>query len=275
MNARVRWTQVCLNAFFRTRHLTYKPLALDGELGPMTERNIRHARYYLGLGASLERQSSAITDELIRTLKNPRRVVLGWAPERHERRLLVAGRRQRQRKAQVKAANRADEGTKAIAAASRMVGKTETGNNDAGWLRAMERDLPHHRLDWMIPGNPYCGFGVVWAWWVGAGVVLPDGAVYTPNICPWGGQKIGNAKFTRVAPENAKPGALVVFNFGSGGAKHVGLARGPMRGGVIPTVEFNTSPDSGGSQANGGGVWKRTRSRGLILCVLNVEKVAA
>ena len=79
VNKRVRWTQDLLNEFFDSRDLTYKKLTLDGELGPNTKRNIRHARYYLGLGKTIEAQSSQITDELIRTLKDPRRRLSGWS----------------------------------------------------------------------------------------------------------------------------------------------------------------------------------------------------
>lgn len=166
-----------------------------------------------------------------------------------------------------------DPGQLALAAAGRMVGKRETGDNDAAWLRQMEDDLPHDRLDWMIPGNPYCGFGCIWSWWAGARLLLPDGTVYTPNICPWGGTTQGQVRFVRCRPEDAKPGALVVMHFGSGGAKHVAMARGPMRNGQIPCREFNTSPSNAGSQANGGGCWDRTRPRGFVLCTLNVEPV--
>lgn len=176
----------------------------------------------------------------------------------------------------------ADPGILALAAAGRLLGKVETGYNDAPWLRQMENDLPHDRLDWMIPGQSYCGFGCIWSYWEGAGILLPDGTVYTPNLCPYGGHVehadivrgvgVQDTQFSRVDPTRVKPGGLIVFNFGSGGAKHVGLARAPMRNGVIPTREFNTSPSSGGSQSNGGGVWDKNRTRGLILCALNVAK---
>lgn len=174
-----------------------------------------------------------------------------------------------------------DIGLLALAAAHRMLNKHEVGYNDAPWLRQMENDLPHDRLDWMIPGQSYCGFGCIWSYWTGAKVLLPDGTVYTPNVCPWGGTvqvttahgETYKIKFTRVSPEQARPGALITFNFGSGGAKHIGLARGRMVNGSIPTREFNTAPGSGGNQANGGGCYDRNRARGLILCALNVELV--
>ena len=167
-------------------------------------------------------------------------------------------------------------GVLALRAARTMLGKTETGNNDAAWLRQIENDLPHNRLDWMIPGNPYCGLGVIWSYWKGAGLELPDGTVYTPNILSYAGTVFTardgrKYKLVKVAPKQATKGAIVVVDFTPGtGADHVCLARGPMRNGVIATVEFNTSPGNGGSQANGGGVYERTRPRAFVLGVLNV-----
>lgn len=171
----------------------------------------------------------------------------------------------------------APPGELALKAAGRMVGKTETAYNDAPWLRQMAADLlkAGANLDWMIPGQPYCGMGVIWAYLAGAGIKLPDNFVYTPNILNAAGTVVTDRegrkyKLVRVAPEQAKPGAIVVMDFNGGGADHVALARGPMRGGVIPTREFNTSPSNAGSQGNGGGVFDRTRPRAYVLGVLNV-----
>ena len=227
---------------------------VDGEIDADTKLAYRRAAYLIGL------PHFKLTTQCQLIMRNPAR----RTPQ-----MLARARKN------VKAweARKAGTGTNALRAAARMVGKSERGANDAPWLRQMEDDLPHNRLDWMIPGQPYCGFGCIWSWWAGAKTLLPDGTVFTPNICPWGGKTLGKVKFVRVAPEQAKPGALVVINFGSGGAKHVALARGPMRNGAIPTTEFNTSPTSAGSQANGDGVWKKTRPRGFVLCTLNVEPV--
>jgi hypothetical protein len=46
-----------------------------------------------------------------------------------------------------------------------------------------------------------------------------------------------------------------------------------MRGGVIPTRDFNTSPGNTGSQANGEGVYDRLRYRANVITVLNVVPV--
>ncbi|HYI79991.1 MAG TPA: hypothetical protein VEW67_03950 [Thermoleophilaceae bacterium] len=170
----------------------------------------------------------------------------------------------------------APPGQLALQAAGTMLGKTES-NNRAPWLQSMIDYVVKAggALTWMV-GQPYCGLGVIWSYLKGAGLKLPDGTVYTPNILSYHGETF-TAKdgrryvLRRVAPEQAHPGAIVVMDFTPGtGADHVALARGPMRGGVIPTREFNTSPSNGGSQANGGGVYDRTRPRAFVLGVLNV-----
>ena len=158
-------------------------------------------------------------------------------------------------------------GARALAYAGKFVGKTESppGSNDAPFLREWRENLKPRTLDWM-KGQPWCGLGCIAAWYFGAGVRLPDGVVFTPNIVAWANR---GERFTRIKPENARAGDLVVFNFvgGSSVADHVGLARGPARGGVIPTREANTVPSNSGSQADGGGWFDRSRPVGLIAVV--------
>jgi hypothetical protein len=54
----------------------------------------------------------------------------------------------------------------------------------------------------------------------------------------------------------AKPGDLVVFTF-----PHIAVVRGKPTSNGLPTIEGNTSPLSSGSQANGGTVAAKVRSR--------------
>ena len=203
-----------------------------------------------------------------------------WRKERNRRRKNVAALRARVKAvlARIKKLNEAilrrkqklqtTPGEKAADYLLRFVGKTEIppGSNDAPWLRQWEAGLPHDRLDWMIPGNPYCGFACVAAYWYGAKVMLPDNTVYTPAI-------VSRAKngdgFSVVPQEKARKGDLVVFNFpgGNGVADHVGLALGPPVFGQIKCVEANTSGTLAGSQDDGGGVFVRTRPTSLIAVV--------
>lgn len=60
----------------------------------------------------------------------------------------------------------------------------------------------------------------------------------------------------------AQPGDIVLFDWdgwAQNGPDHVGFVERNL-GGHIQTIEFNTSPGAGGSQGNGGGVYRRTRS---------------
>jgi hypothetical protein len=145
------------------------------------------------------------------------------------------------------------------------VGKTESpaGSNDAPFLALWRSKLP--TLAWM-KGQPWCGFACIAAWEFGAGVRLPDGVVFTPNIVAWANR---GEHFVKVDPGNARKGDLVVFNFpgGSTMADHVGLARGRAVNGVIPTREGNTSSSDSGSQSNGGGVFDRSRPVAQIAVV--------
>lgn len=145
------------------------------------------------------------------------------------------------------------------------IGKTESppGSNDAPFLAQWRKDIPS--LSWMR-GQPWCGFACRAAYHYAAHKELPDGVVYTPNIVAWA--KAGTNGFTAVPPTAAKVGDLVVFDWNPGtGADHVALALGPAVGGMIPTVEGNTSPSNAGSQGNGGGIFKRSRPVGLIAVV--------
>lgn len=173
-----------------------------------------------------------------------------------------------------------DIGARACHAGAKYVGLHETGYNDSSWLRKAEAFLVKlgHALGWMIPGNPYCGFGVIVEYEAGPRIFLPDNFVGTYNILPAAGRIVKDHagrryKLTRVALEHCRIGDILPMNFGSGGAKHVGIARGHMANGMVPTREWNTSPSNAGSQSNGGGVYDKWRSRGMIMGALRVEAV--
>jgi hypothetical protein len=192
----------------------------------------------------------------------------------------TSGRIKRLR-ARIVSAN-APVGDRIVAAAATWLGMWETdGPNDAPWLRAMEAVLVKAgaAIGWMIPRNPYCGMGVMAAVFKATGVLLPDGMVYTPNILDYAGLEFVSKttgkryRLVRVALSNAKPGAIVVCDFDGGGADHVCIARGPLRGGVMPTRDFNTSPTNSGSQANGGGVYDRARYAANLLGALELRPI--
>lgn len=88
---------------------------------------------------------------------------------------------------------------------------------------------------------------------------------FTPYICQDATNKTNG--LTKVAVQDVKKGDLVVFNFGSGEAKHVGVAVAGYQNGSVITCDGNTSSDAGGSQDNGGTVAKRMRPASYVICV--------
>jgi peptidoglycan hydrolase-like protein with peptidoglycan-binding domain len=66
----------------------------------------------------------------------------------------------------------------------------------------------------------------------------------------------------------AQAGDLVYFDWqggtGTSGVDHVGIVTGVRQDGQVETIEGNTSPSSGGSQSDGGGVYRRVRPRSVI-----------
>jgi peptidoglycan hydrolase-like protein with peptidoglycan-binding domain len=72
----------------------------------------------------------------------------------------------------------------------------------------------------------------------------------------------------QIKPADALPGDVIVFDFPGGyETDHIGFIRAKTPAGkkVVFTIEGNTSPPNGkGSQANGGGVYARTRSFSVI-----------
>lgn len=113
-------------------------------------------------------------------------------------------------------------------------------------------------------GIPYCAMFVSyclnWAGFEAAG--LPG--AYVPWILS------ANSDAGRlVANEEAQPGDLVMFDWqGDGVADHISIVEeNHPDEGWMQTIEGNTSPSSGGSQSNGGGVYRRARNYSSIIGV--------
>lgn len=113
-------------------------------------------------------------------------------------------------------------------------------------------------------GVPYCAMFISYCLdWAG---VTADGVpgAYVPWILS------ANSDAGRlVANEDAQPGDLVMFDWqGDGVADHIGIVEeNHADEGWMQTIEGNTSPGSGGSQGNGGGVYRRARNYGSIIGV--------
>lgn len=116
-------------------------------------------------------------------------------------------------------------------------------------------------------GATYGMDGVAWCamfvWWVfrqARALPLIPKTAYTPTFAQW-------FKDRRQWGSAPRPGAVVFFDFPGDGVNrisHVGIVEAVNRDGSIVTIEGNTSPGTGGSQRDGGGVYRRTRRAGIV-----------
>lgn len=117
-------------------------------------------------------------------------------------------------------------------------------------------------------GWPWCAFSAMLAAYVHGGKTAKAGfagkfnVLYVPDILA-AAQR--NLHGMRVVPwDEARPGDLVIFNFDGGVVDHIGRVVEVLDKGICRTVEGNTSSGGSGSQANGGGVYVRSRGRAEI-----------
>lgn len=125
-------------------------------------------------------------------------------------------------------------------------------------------------------GQPWCG-AFVGAIAEQAGANVTDRIVYTPYIYEDAKLRrngldgvVWKASFS-TGNTAAHSGDLVLFHFGSGGIKHVGMLVAPWKGGALQTVEGNTSFGGAGSQDNGGAVARRARDISLVHSIVSVR----
>lgn len=100
-------------------------------------------------------------------------------------------------------------------------------------------------------------------------VAAIGGFTYNTDICI---QKARAKGCSFVSAHDAEPGDVVIFNWeeDGGATDHVGLVEKNLGGGVLQTIEGNTSSGAAGSQSAGNGVWRRVRSA-AIACVIRPD----
>lgn len=125
------------------------------------------------------------------------------------------------------------------------------GGKISDWIRATGYNSP----------VPWCGC------FVNAAIIragVPSGAGwigYTPAIVAHA--RRGTDGWKWVGPSEGRRGDLALFDTPGGDpAVHVGLVLARVDASTYDTVEGNTSSGPGGSQSNGGGVFRRQRSTG-------------
>lgn len=151
-----------------------------------------------------------------------------------------------------------ENGKGALAAlkwAQAQIGTTENppgsnwGGKITGWIRLAGYTSP----------VPWCGCFANAACMAGG---VPSGAGwigYTPAIITHARNGVGGWSWH--GPSEGRPGDLALFDTPGGDpAVHVGMVELKLHASSYQTVEGNTSSGSGGSQDNGGGVFRRQRS---------------
>ncbi|MBD5169958.1 MAG: CHAP domain-containing protein [Oscillibacter sp.] len=103
-----------------------------------------------------------------------------------------------------------------------------------------------------MDGNPWCMMFVQWCFAM-AGRQLPHRTASCSDLLSWY-RKYASERIV-TAP---KPRDIVIYNFG-----HTGILESAAAD-TVTVLEGNTSAGAAGSQDNGGGVFRRTRSRTLV-----------
>lgn len=148
-------------------------------------------------------------------------------------------------------------GEKVIVWAAKQIGTTESpaGSNWGGkiteWIKYTGYDFPVY----------WCGCFACY------GVVKVGGAKVSNRIrLGYTGYIVEDAKagqngLIEVSYDNARAGDVVVYTF-----DHIGIVESVTAEGLL-AIEGNTSSGSSGSQSNGGGVFRRLRSRSDVLLI--------
>lgn len=143
-----------------------------------------------------------------------------------------------------------------LVVASREIGTLEEGRNIVKYWPAL--NLPQGNTN----GWAWCAAFTTWVF-LQCKIdlrTLVTWPYYCPNIVKWA----QDSKRWKIA--DPRPGDLVLYSFtNSRVAGHIGIHERTLPGDLYQAIEGNTSPGNVGSQANGGGVYRRIRSRKVIL----------
>jgi len=123
---------------------------------------------------------------------------------------------------------------------------------------------------WNQDDVPYCGMAVA-RWWQQAGFKIPRELAlkidYIPELVSLATQK--KHRLSLIHKNRVRKGDAVAYDFptADGVADHVGIFEEwvDKKRGIFRAIEANTSPGTGGSQANGDGVFRRTRDVGNVI----------
>lgn len=249
--ADVRALQERLNAELDHRRLSWRKVVVDGQFGPRT----LHACAFLGWALGFSgRRLEEITGSEPRLSKRAQRIL------RQPRRRSPAERaRERIRRRKLRALRRAhSEGPAAAVAYIREMaakGVHEVGSTNTGGL------VDRWQAYFGLRAQPWCGCFAGYAAKVVGGSQATTWFPYGPSIMA--DARVGKNGVREMPFEDAEPGDILVL----WGGQHIATAIARPSGATIATGEGNTSPNDRDSQADGGCVALKTRSRADISCV--------
>lgn len=240
--------QRALNARYDHFGINHR-VAVDGDFGRQTLKAVRQIAWLMGVrGDAREKlgrgRVSISTQRLVRK---------GREKTRLER--LAATRRRRYRK-KLRRHYAASGGERAVKVARTQLGVTEdpAGSN---WGPQVSKYI--RQCGYTFPVY-WCGAFVSWCL-SEAGAKVPTWIRlgYTGYITA--DARAGANNLRAISWENARPGDIVVYAF-----DHIGMIES-VSGDTLTAIEGNTSSGSSGSQSNGGGVFRRQRSRSDVVTI--------
>lgn len=161
-----------------------------------------------------------------------------------------------------------------IAEAFRMYGgKEPTGDIATAALERARGELGYLEAsgnrtkfgDWYgMDGQPWCAMFCAWAYVLEGSTSLLRGSRYA--YVPYLVDDAYAHRYGLSLTSTPRPGDLVAYDFDGSAYDHVGLFDSGKSSGWT-AIEGNTSSGSSGSQSNGGGVYRRQRSRSELVKV--------
>lgn len=229
-------------------HHDYFGGAVDGDFGPVSAASAKTAKWFLGYA---EADLQPIYGDLLDSYLTGAKPLPTDFVARRQRRL--AG----------------DEvvrnlGEKALAELAKHVGETENPPNSNHFAWA---------TDWYGFDGPWCAMSDSKAYHLAGSKVFIAGKfyAYVPYIIADAAQSRNG--LVLVGLDMARAGDLVCFDWDKDGiADHVGLFDKRLTPTTFSTVEGNTSSTDGGSQSNGGGVYRKVRNRDQVRGIVRVTK---
>jgi hypothetical protein len=233
----------------------------DGDYGPLTARAVRGSKRALGFHPKRWATGATVFYQAL---------LYGRRPVPDEYRARAERVKARDAQAAAEAAKRGGSRSKAadwlIARANRHESAVP---NRADWLDRWQMQNGHARFTRSgEEGWAWCGIACWAAYRYGAGIML-DGRLRSTDWI-YVAAAANTNRLRRVPLAQGRKGDMVLlFKRGA----HVGMLAADYTGGMVPTIEGNTSPGPGGglrAQANGGGIYRRSRSPGEIVAGVRV-----